>query len=243
MNKLLVNNISKSFGSKRILDKVNFSIDENEFVAIIGNNGVGKSSLLKIICQIIEPDSGNLSFSNEKIKKEELGIVLDKSYLIEEYCPEEYLNFIASFSNVKVEHINERINDLFKMLDISEPKKLIKKLSSGNRMKITIAAALINNPKIIILDEPFTNLDIDIKLNLLKILKTFKGDKTLLISSHNLEDVIDLCDRFLILKNGDIQKDYLKEDFKSNKELKTIITQQIFSQREVEKYKWLSNSK
>src|SRR5690606_20800384 len=137
--------------------------------------------------------------------KKNLGIVLSTHYSIDTFSVTDYLSFVGEFQSLKKKQIKERIEDLLVLLELqNESRKAIKDLSSGNKMKVSLAAALIHNPRILILDEPFVNLDIKSTQTISEILKSFKGKKTVLITSHNLDLVVELCDRFLLMETGTI---------------------------------------
>lgn len=117
----------------------------------------------------------------------------------------EYLSFVANFQSLKKKVAKEQISNLVKLFDLeNEQEKSIKSLSSGTRMKVSLASALVHNPPILILDEPFVNLDIESQVLFKNILKLFKGKKTIVITSHNLDLVAELCDAFLIMDEGKI---------------------------------------
>jgi len=246
MSKLLsITNLSKSYGKNQVLKNISFDIFTNDFVALIGNNGAGKSTLINLMCKLISSDNGDIKYfdsdgePNSSYKKH-LGITLDSSFLVNELNSIEYLKFMAEFQGISSSSIPTRITDLIELFDISEPKKDIGKLSSGNKMKVALAASFLNNPEILILDEPYVNLDIKTIQNLTDILKSFKNTKTLLITSHNLDLVVDLCDRFLIMENGVLVAEIKNEENLSSSDLKKKIKGYLTSSNySIERIDWL----
>ncbi len=204
-------NTTKLYSSKPILNKLSLSIFENEFVALIGNNGCGKTTTINVLCNLVPYENGSVYVFGSKVTPEYtsyknlLGIVLSTHYSIKEFSIVDYLSFVGEFQFLKKREVKTRLEDLLRLFELVDHKhKAIKYLSSGHLMKVSIAAALIHNPKILILDEPFANLDIRTIQTITEIIKRFKRKKTVFITSHNLDLVVDLCDRFLIMENGRI---------------------------------------
>lgn len=236
MKKILtIKNLIKNFGENKVIKNLDLEIYDSDCVAIIGNNGVGKSTLIKIISNILSYDSGEINYfdkNNEKISarlfKKDLGVFLDKSYLIHELTVIEYLIFILKFQESEFKDLEKRASEIINWLEIGNDK-FIGNLSSGNMIKLGIAAAIIHNPKILILDEPFINLDFKTTDSITKMLFSLKKEKTIFISSHNLELVVDLCDRFLIMDEGKIIKIYKKEEFIDKEDLKKSIKKLVLN--------------
>jgi ABC-2 type transport system ATP-binding protein len=247
MNNLsLFNNVNKRYENKITISNYSFSINEYEFLSLIGNNGCGKSTTIHILCNLLPYDSGEVLFDGKKVTpnyvsyKKHLGIVLSKPYYVEEFNVVEYWKFVCKFQEVPKNEINQRIDDLVNLLELNEhTKKPIKNLSSGNQMKVSLGGALIHNPKMLVLDEPFVNLDIGTTEKIMQILKGFKGKKTLFITSHQLELVADLCDRFLIMDKGHIVAELNKQDYESLDALKTHVKQFLVKEDNTLNLSWL----
>ena len=242
------NQVIKSYSGKKILKELSFSINKNDFVALIGNNGCGKTTTIDLLCNLETYESGDLFVLGSKVTphyisyKNSLGMVLSSKHLIEEFSPLEYLSFVGKFQFVDNKKIKSRSKDLIKLFELEEhQKKPIKNLSSGNKMKVSLSAALIHNPQILVLDEPFINLDVKTIQSLTNILKNFKGKKTLLITSHNLDLVADLCDNFLIMEDGQVLTELKKEENLSSNDLKekikTYLTSTNHSSKQID---WLT---
>jgi ABC-2 type transport system ATP-binding protein len=247
-NQIWFDNVTKLYSGKPVLNKLSFSIAENEFVALIGNNGCGKTTTINILCNLIPYENGNVYVFGSKVSaaytsyKTQLGIVLSTHYSIPEFSVIEYLSFVGEFQFLKKSEVKARLEDLLSLFELKDYKdKTIKHLSSGNKMKVSIAAALIHNPKILILDEPFVNLDIKTIQTITEILKRFRGKKTVFITSHNLDLVIDLCDRFLIMETGKILTEINNNEGLTPRELKEKIKAHLVSKTSsIKEIEWLN---
>lgn len=245
---ILFDKVSRSFDGVRALNKLSFSVDENEFVALVGNNGCGKSTTINIICNFIPHDEGSAYVLDTKIVpgnssyKSQLGIVLSSHYSIAEFSATEYLSFVAEFQKVDKKEAKTRINDLFGVLAFDEHKsKKIKDLSSGSRMKVSVAAALIHNPKLLILDEPFVNLDVQTVDALKHLLLEFKEKKTLFITSHNIDLVSELCSRFIVMEEGSVKAEIVNDRNLPSHEVKELIRSHLVKENNpVKKLDWLN---
>jgi ABC-2 type transport system ATP-binding protein len=241
--------VSKAYKKgKNALNKLSFKFEKNEFIALVGNNGCGKTTTINVLCNILKYDSGEVYAFDKKIEKKyveyknKLGIILSEPYYIEEFTVWDYLKFVCKFQHVQKNEIEQRITDITDFFNIEGyKKKKIKDYSSGNQMKISLSAALIHNPKLLILDEPFVNLDIQTTENIINLLKSFKTRKTLFISSHNLDLVADLCDRFLIMDNGKIVADKNKSDYASISELKASVKELLITGKGIKDISWLNS--
>ncbi len=239
-------NIIKKYGSETVLNNQSFTVDKDETVALIGNNGCGKTTTINILCNLTNYDSGEYTYKDKKVNsnyvsfKKQLGIVLSTPYYIEEFKIAEYWNFVCKFQEVPKTEIENRIVDLLQLLELGEhSNKPIKDLSSGNKTKVSIGAALIHNPEVLILDEPFVNLDITTIDKVMNILKGFKGKKTIFITSHQLDLVAELCDRFLIMDNGHISAELYKKDYASLQELQNKVKEFLVIDTTHKQLDWL----
>ena len=240
------NNVYKKFNKTIALNNVNFSIDRLDFTALIGNNGAGKTTIINAICNLIEINSGQINIFGKELNpkyvsyKGNMGFVLSKPFYIEQFTVKEYLEFVCKFQQVPKMEIRKRITNILDYLDLKDyGQKIIKNHSSGNQMKVSLAAALIHNPEVLIFDEPFINLDIQTIDKIMSILEGFNGKKTLFITSHYLDLVVDLCDRFLILNNGKIEIELNKKDFNNIEPLKLRVKEILGSDDEIKNIEWL----
>ena len=189
------------------------------------------SALYVTTYALIQERSLFLGKKSKKIRspyRNKLGIVLSEPYYVEEFKVEEYLNFVGKIQKIGRDEIRNRIQETLIFFDLLPYRNTrIKKLSAGNKMKLSLTTALIHNPQLLVFDEPFLNMDIATIETLKNLLNSLKTKKTLFITSHNLDLIIELCDRFLILQNGNISLDLPKSEFNSSAELIKFIKQHM----------------
>lgn len=241
-----VTDILKKYNKNIVLKDLTFNVYEHEFVALIGNNGCGKTTLVNLLCNLESATNGKIEILESEIKnnsylfRNNLGIILSSPYYVEEFNVIEYLRFVCKFQLVQDVDIEERIDNIISFFEL-EPfsNSKIKTLSKGNQMKVTLCASLIHNPQILIFDEPFINLDIETTDKLIVLLQSLYGKKTLFITSHNLDLVVDLCTRFLILDDGNIKLDIKKTDQNDDNELKNRIKTFLKTNKDFKDLSWL----
>jgi ABC-2 type transport system ATP-binding protein len=211
-----VQNLTKVYGVTEVLNIPELNISKNESFGIVGNNGAGKTTFFSLILDLIEASDGEIFSRGTKVAKSDhwksyTGSYVDEKFLIEFLYPEEYFEFIAdlhSMSRKDYTDFLERFNDFFGG-EILNRKKFIRELSKGNQKKTGIAAALMTNPEVLILDEPFPHLDPTSVFRLKKILQEIKKERntTILISSHDLNHITEVCERIVVLDRGKIVHD------------------------------------
>jgi len=211
-----LNNITKVYGSQTVLNIQNLTIKQGESFGLVGNNGAGKTTMFRCILDLVRATSGTVLIRNKNVASDEswkkfTGSFLDEGFLIDFLTPEEYFRFVADVYQLSEGDLNEfyrEFEDFFNH-EILGKKKLIRNLSSGNRQKIGIAAALMPEPEILVLDEPFNNLDPTTQIRLKNLLKSLQKEKeiTILISSHDLNHITEVCNRIVILHEGVIVHD------------------------------------
>ncbi|PID29541.1 MAG: ATP-binding protein [Candidatus Cloacimonadota bacterium] len=198
-----------------------FRVDQGEIVGVIGNNGVGKTTMLSLLSNLIKSDSGEIFVNGFDIYKsdkwkEDIGIYIDSKFLINHLYPYEYFSFIANIKKVSSKVLEERLSVFNKFIDkdLIYSKKEIKNLSEGNKKKVGIIGTFIFNPTTIILDEPFANLDPGSVIALQEIItkQNIENSTTFLISSHDLQPLSQVCSRVICIKDGKIEKEILKKD-------------------------------
>jgi len=227
------NSISKSYHKKNVLKDCSFELYENDFIGLIGNNGSGKTTIAKILLNLIPVDSGVLKVFDKKVVntnvayRSRIGVVLADPFYIEDFTPKQYLDFVCNCQRISKNEIDKRVSDICNLFDIQDRQKSIRQLSSGNQKKITLAASLIHNPDVLIMDEPFTNLDLKTQQILTDLLLKFQQTKTLIITSHNLDLLSGICNRFLVLDEGAIKLDIRKQDKDSIDLLKDTIKAKV----------------
>jgi len=216
MNKIIeFISVDKVYGPVKALNDLSFSIEENESVGLIGNNGCGKTTTVNILSNIIPYNSGEVRVSGRKISpryvsyKSRLGILLSPYILIEDFTPYEYLTFVCKFQNVPGSDITQRIRKTVSFFGIHDyERKKIQEYSSGEKMKIAISASIIHNPEIFVFDEPFLFIDYNTSECVLNLLKSMKGKKTFIITSNYIEPVLEVCDKILIMEKGKVSETF-----------------------------------
>ena len=227
-------NLKKSYAKNVVLDIDLLDIPKGQAFGLVGNNGAGKTTMFSCLLDLIKPTKGIVTNNEINVRESEdwktfSSAYLDESFLIGYLMPEEYFYFIGELRNVKEKEVNEflkQFEDLFNG-EILGGKKYIRDLSKGNQKKVGIVAALIGSPSVIILDEPFANLDPTTQIRLKKIIKKLStyNRVTVLISSHDLQDVTEVSERIVLLEKGKIIKD-IKTSEKTLKELESYFTKE-----------------
>jgi ABC-2 type transport system ATP-binding protein len=217
------------YNGTNVLNIAELTIPQGESFGLVGNNGAGKTTLFRLILDLIEASNGYVEIENQKIARKDfwksiVGSFLDKGFLIDYLTPNEYFSFVGKLyhkSKDDVANFIESIQDFFNG-EITGEKKLIRDFSEGNQKKIGITAALLGDPKILILDEPFTALDPSTQIRLKRFLNELqkKTNITMLISSHDLNHITEVCKRIVILEKGIIVKD-IKTNTETLKELES----------------------
>ena len=211
-----VNNVTKSFNKKVAVNIPYLEIKKGEIIGLVGNNGAGKTTFFRLLLDLIKADSGYINSNGIDVAKTEdwkvyTGSFIDNSFLIEFLTPEEYFTFIGKLFQLKGSELNERLSLFEKFMngEILDQKKYIRNFSAGNKQKIGIIGAMMINPKILILDEPFNFLDPSSQAEIIKLMRTMNSNygTTTLISSHNLNHITDLSTRILLMEKGSIIKD------------------------------------
>ena len=207
-----ISNLSKLYGTQRAINDISFSIGNNEIVGFLGPNGAGKSTTMKIITGFIHPDSGSvkvngIDVANHPLEaKESIGYLPEGNPLYYEMYVREYLEFIAGIHKIKSSR--RRIEEIIDVTGLRiESNKKAGQLSKGYKQRVGLAAALLHDPKVVILDEPTTGLDPNQIIEIRKLIKDLGKNKTVLFSSHILQEVENICDRVIIINKGNIVAD------------------------------------
>ena len=209
-------NLTKKYNSNLVLNIENLDIPKGQSFGLVGNNGAGKTTYFSLLLDLIQPTTGHIKNNNILVHESEAwkpftSSFIDESFLIGYLTPEEYFYFIGELrgqNKADVDALVSKFEDFFHG-EILGQKKYLRDLSKGNQKKAGIVAALIGNPEVIILDEPFANLDPTTQIKLKQIVKELAQEQgvTVLISSHDLMHVTDVCERIVLLEKGEIIKD------------------------------------
>jgi ABC-2 type transport system ATP-binding protein len=211
-----VKQLTKSYAKTEVLNIPDLVIKTGESFGLVGNNGAGKTTFFSLILDLIEASGGEIYSQGVCVARSDhwkyyTGSYLDEKYLIEFLYPEEYFDFIRKINKIEKEAFNNSLDSFEDFFNgaILNQKKFIRDLSKGNQKKVGIAAAMITKPQVLILDEPFTNLDPTSVFRLKKMLQEIKEENktTILISSHDLNHVTEVCERIVVLDEGKIVHD------------------------------------
>ena len=195
-----IQHISKSFGSQKVLNDVSLEIPAGQIVGLLGPNGAGKSTLMKILIGLWSADSGTVSAPSR------IGYLPENNPLYEEMYVTEYLQFMAKMTNDKCQMTNvDTLND--KVGLTPECHKHIRELSKGYRQRVGLAQALIGDPELLILDEPTTGLDPNQLVEIRSLIRSLGKDRTVILSTHIMQEVREMCDRVVILDHGTVKAD------------------------------------
>lgn len=218
---ICIQNIKKSFGTKVACDIKSLQIHEGEIIGLVGNNGAGKTTLFRILLDLLKPDNGEVTLKGINVQESEewknfTGAYINEQFLIDYLTPEEFFELLAKISGISKDEMKHRL-EMFETFDNGEllgNGKLIRNMSAGNKQKIGIISALLTNPELVILDEPFNFLDPRSQNVIKNILLEYgaKHNATIIISSHNLTHTIDISSRILLLENGKVIKDLNKQE-------------------------------
>ena len=224
-----IENLNKKYSKQTVLDILSLEIPSGQTFGLIGNNGAGKTTLFSCLLDLIKPTKGKVINNDVEVSSSEdwksfTTAFLDETFLIGYLMPEEYFYFIGELrglSKIQVDNFVLKFEDFFHG-EILGGKKYLRDLSKGNQKKVGVIAALIGEPKVIILDEPFANLDPSTQIRLKEIIKDLNKykDTTILVSSHDIQDVTEVCDRIALLEKGKLIKD-IKTNKETLKELET----------------------
>jgi ABC-2 type transport system ATP-binding protein len=227
--------LTKKYGANTVLKIDEMKIPKGQSFGLVGNNGAGKTTFFSLLLDLIQPTTGQATnneivISNSEDWKPFTSSFIDESYLIGYLTPEEYFYFIGDLRNQNKADVDDLISQFkdFFHDEILSKKKYLRDLSKGNQKKVGIVASLIGNPEVIILDEPFANLDPTTQIRLKQIIKNLAEEKeiTILISSHDLMHVTDVCERIVVLEKGEVIKD-LKTNKETLKELEEYFSSEL----------------
>ncbi|MCH2034746.1 MAG: gliding motility-associated ABC transporter ATP-binding subunit GldA [Tenacibaculum sp.] len=213
--------VSKTYGKQKAVNNISFSAQKGEIVGFLGPNGAGKSTTMKILTGYIQPTSGAVTvndidvISNSIDSRKSIGYLPEHNPLYLEMYVKEYLSFHADIHNIQ----QETIIDVIEKVGLSkESHKKISQLSKGYRQRVGLAAAILHNPDVLILDEPTTGLDPNQLVEIRSLIKELGKDKTVLLSTHIMQEVEAICDRVIIINNGEIVIDKNLAELKDSKE-------------------------
>lgn len=216
-----VTNLSKNYGAQKAVDNISFKVGQGEIVGFLGPNGAGKSTTMKMITGYLAADAGDIRVcgitANEQNTetKKKIGYLPEANPLYMDMYVREYLQFIANVHEIN--NAKENIAAVIKTVGLTqEAHKKIGQLSKGYKQRVGLAAALVHNPDVLILDEPTSGLDPNQIVEIRNVIKTLAREKTILFSSHIMQEVEALCDRVIIINKGNIVADDRLSNLKQN---------------------------
>lgn len=214
---LQIINLTKKFAEQIALNTINIEINNNEIIGLLGPNGAGKSTLMKSIVGALKIDQGAILFDGKDIReneiavKKKMGFLLENNPLYREMYVKEYLNFVAELHQIS----KERIDEVIDLVGITpEKSKKISQLSKGYQQRVGLAQAILHSPDLLILDEPTNGLDPNQIIEIRNVIKQIGKEKTVILSTHIMQEVEALCTRVILIHEGNIIQDTNIEDFK-----------------------------
>jgi len=226
---VIVNNVTKIYGKQKALDDVSFVVEHGHIVGFLGPNGAGKSTMMKIITCFIPQTSGSVSVCGYDViehpidVKKQVGYLPEHNPLYLDMYVKEYLHFVGGVHHVP--NLNARVKEMIDMVGLEiEQNKKIGALSKGYRQRVGLAQAMIHDPKVLILDEPTTGLDPNQLEEIRSLIKTIGKEKTIMLSTHIMQEVEAICDKTIIINQGKIVANETTAGLKLNKENKIVLT-------------------
>lgn len=217
---IAIHNVNKSFRGRRILKDITFDIAEGECIGLLGPNGAGKTTLIKCITGIISYTGGDITFYGKDILnfKNDIGYLSQNTDFKQWMTCEESLQFFGSLSGLSKEYLDQSISNVLTEVGLKGKNKYkVEELSGGMKQRLGIAQAILHRPKLLILDEPVSALDPVGRNEIKNLIKKLKAYTTILISTHILDDASEFCDRYIIIKNGEIIGNITNHDETVNK--------------------------
>ena len=206
-----IQNVSKRYGNKLAVNDVSFTIKKGEILGFLGRNGAGKSTTMNIVTGYISASSGRVLLDGHDILEEprevkrRIGYLPEMPPLYMDMTVDEYLRFVCAIKDVKPSYVKSHLDDITELIRITDVRKrLIKNLSKGYKQRVGMAQALVGNPEVVIMDEPTVGLDPKQIIEIRKLIKQLGEDHTIVLSSHILHEVADVCERVVIINQGKI---------------------------------------
>ncbi|MCU0357662.1 MAG: gliding motility-associated ABC transporter ATP-binding subunit GldA [Cyclobacteriaceae bacterium] len=217
---LVVKNLTKVYGPQKAVDDVSFSVGHGEIVGFLGPNGAGKSTTMKIATTYLPPTKGEVWVDGHEVTRQPMavkriiGYLPEHNPLYQDMYVREYLRFIGGLYGLQGSTLRQRVSDMIGQCGLErEQHKKIEALSKGYRQRVGLAQAFIHNPQVLILDEPTSGLDPNQLVEIRQLIKTISKDKTVIFSTHILQEVQALCDRVVVINKGKIVADNPLDEF------------------------------
>ncbi len=224
---ITVSNLTKIYGTQKAVNNISFSLNKGEITGFLGPNGAGKSTTMKMITGYLKPDAGTIHLADVNVienpvaAKQKLGYLSEANPLYYDMYVKEYLSFIARVHNIK--NTDAKVKDVIELVGLQiEQNKKLSQLSKGYKQRAGLAAALIHSPEVLILDEPTSGLDPNQIIEIRNVIKQQGEGKTVLFSSHILQEVEAICNRIIIINKGNIVADDSLQNKKQQGSLESI---------------------
>ena len=199
-------NVTKKYANITVIKNMSFKIEKGEVIGVLGQNGAGKTTVIKLITGLLQPTDGEVFINNKKLTtkmKKIIGYMPENTPLYEDLTVKEFIHYIAELKCIKKQQRNIEIEKIIKKLNLQDVKdKLIKNISKGYKQRTSLAAALVGNPEILILDEPTAGLDPQQVIEIRNMIKSLRKKHTIIISSHILSEITQICEKLLIINKG-----------------------------------------
>lgn len=222
-----VSQLTRMYGEQKAVDDISFNLSRGEIVGFLGPNGAGKSTTMKIITGYIRPNQGNATVcgidvqQNPIAAKRKIGYLPEANPLYYDMYVQEYLHFIADVHGIS--NKKQKISDIIATVGLTpERRKKTGQLSKGYKQRVGLAAALIHDPEVLVLDEPTTGLDPNQIIEIRELIRSLGKNKTVLFSTHILQEVEAICDRVIIISKGKLAANGTLQELKANHEGKTL---------------------
>jgi len=226
-----VEGLTKVFGLQKAVDNISFEVKKGDILGFLGPNGAGKSTTMKIITCFIPPTSGQAFVNGISIQDNPIAVRRSIGYLPEhnplylDMYVREFLSFIAKVHNIPNDNIKSKVDEMVELTGLTkESRKKIGQLSKGYRQRVGLAQAMIHNPDVLILDEPTSGLDPNQLVEIRELIKTIGKDKTVILSTHIMQEVQAMCNRVVIINNGKIVANDTPENLQTAEKDQVIIT-------------------
>lgn len=227
---LQIQQLTKIYGQQKVVDEISFTVNEGEIVGFLGPNGAGKSTTMKIATGYLPPTSGKVWVDgldveeNPLLVKKMIGYLPEHNPLYLDMYVHEYLRFVGGLYDLSGQRLKQRVAEIIELCGLmAEQNKKLETLSKGYRQRVGLAQALLHDPKVLILDEPTSGLDPNQIIEIRKVIKEISRNKTVLFSTHIMQEVQALCDRVIVINRGEIVADDQLSELLKNKGGTTLI--------------------
>ena len=239
---ITVKNLTKKYGDFVAIDNISFEIEDGQIIGLLGPNGAGKTTTMSLITGLIEPTFGEINVNGYDVIKEskktksQIGYMPEGAPLYSELTVKEFIKYMGELKKVSKEELKKQLIDILEKTDLKDVQdKLIRNLSRGYKQRVSLAGAIIGNPKILILDEPTIGLDPKQITDIRKLIKSLGKQHTVILSSHILSEVSQICDKVIIINKGKIVAIDTPQNLEKNVQTKNYIYITIEETKDINK--------